>query len=83
MVHRVVQTPVAEEREAELLAWTNAIVVRARCLAFIGEGNRIQPRNFIIEERVVLFVLVSRYSPTRVLEGEAENGEPVMLTVRM
>jgi len=83
VIHGVVKTPVAEEREPELLAWANAIVVRARCLAFIGESNRIQARNFVIEERVVLFILVSRYSSTCVLEGEAKNGEPGMLTVRM
>jgi hypothetical protein len=81
MVHRIVQVPMPEEAEPELLTWPNRAIVRASRGERVGgsdEGGRGGGKTgyFVREEGDVAFVALAVDDVGVELVGEAEDGEP-------
>ena len=88
VIHGVVEVPVAEHHEPQLVRRIHGLVVRVlrfevavlrdrRC------GRGIHPCNLIVVYRLELVVFVARYSGGSILEGEAEEREPMCIVSRM
>jgi hypothetical protein len=81
MIHRVVKVPMSKQAKPQLVARTNAPIVRTRARERVGrecEGRRGrgETRDFVREEIDVAVVTFSVDRVRRELVSEAEDREP-------